>query len=579
MASFHDTVDLERALLKVVTSSIIMARTYLHQGREEMFTSDPRKFIFALAVQSLNEANSLLTRQIYEYEVMSRQLDEADFVGEWNMIDGVATGDPPEALIAKIKEADVGRKVLKVSEEAIEMLSNVRIKDAAAFLKREAMMVGSLNKADRPMVPLSDISIRMALYQDRLKHPEKYSGLKIGFPTFDRWTGGLFPGELTLIAGITGIGKSTICRVIAKGITTLNGAKNVLHIANEEYLEQVQYKYDALFMGFEYNDFKQARLGDEALDRWQKFMQKGMQESGIGQIFIKEVPAFTDVSLVEQQFRTLENRGIPIHAIIIDHLPHVKPIEAAWGENDERFKAAADCKELARALRLPVVTPTQAATEVEKKQASGKRAGKLDVYGSKGQVHVANTFLIITYKGTDDTQTAVEEPCRDVYWLCDAKKNRDGPPFYFTAKHRVKDGMVEEVSDPRKKPAKDAVDGVNAVVGEAEAESKKATPTSPTTVSPIPSIPRPRDAQMEFVEAIEGTITEDDGEAGGEASGSEVQQGIDDVLAEAEKAPEKATPEKTTPEKAPEKTEATYPTVPKSVLNRIRMSRNKGHGV
>jgi replicative DNA helicase len=532
MSSFHDTVDLERAFLKAVTSSIIMARSYIHQGREEMFTSDPRKFIFVLATMSLNDANSLLTRQVYEYEVRSRAIDEADFIGEWNMIDGVSSADSPEALLAKIRDADTGRKALRLSEDAIDMLSKGRIKEAVAFLKREAMMIGGSDKGDRPMLPLSDMTLRINLYKDRLEHPEKYQGLKIGFPTFDKFTGGLFPGELTLIAGVTGLGKSTLCRAIARNIVTLNGAKNVLHVANEEYLEQVQYKYDALFMGFSYSDFKQARLSEDALDRWQKFMQKEMKESGAGQIFVKEVPAFTDVSLVEQQFRILENRGIPIHAIVIDHLPHVKPIEEAWGENDERFKAAVDCKELARALRVPVVTPTQAATEVEKKQTAGKRAGKLDVYGSKGQVHVANTFLIITYRGTDDTQQDLEDYLRDVYWLCDAKKNRDGPPFYFMAKHRVRDGFVEEIVDPSKKPHKEAADGVNSALAEAEGNDKAPTATALPAASNAPSNLNTglRDAQMAFVEAIEGNLEGEDEVPA--VSGLE-SQGIDSILSEA----------------------------------------------
>jgi len=143
----------------------------------------------------------------------------------------------------------------------------------------------------------------------------------------------------------------------------------------------------------------------------------------------------------------LEMQGIPIHVVIIDHLPHIRPIEKAWNENDERAKAAADVKQLAKDLNVALVIPTQAATEVEEKQMKGKRAGRLDVYGSKGQIHVANVFLIITFKGIDEKQTGVEEWEKDVFWLVDCKKNRDGPPFWFSAKHLVREGRVIEVFD------------------------------------------------------------------------------------------------------------------------------------
>jgi replicative DNA helicase len=518
MASFNDTVDLERAYLKSITSSVIMARTYLHQGKEEMFTSDPRKVIFELATAAMADSNSILTKKVFEYEIGARVSDNdaADFICEWNMMEALTSFEAPEALLSKLKEANTGRMTLKVSEEVVEMLTNGRIQDAVAHLKREAMMLGG-TKEDRPVVNLTDIDARIKIIRDKQQNPQKYQGLKTGLATFDAKTGGLFAGELTLIAGITGLGKSTICRSIAVGLVTLNGAKNVLHIANEEYLEQVQYKYDAVLTGIPYQDFKFANITDEALDRWQKFMQQDMKQAGRGQIFVKEVPAFTDVSLVEQQFRILENRGIPIHAIIIDHLPHVKPIQQAWGENDERAKAATDCKELAKILRVPVITPTQASTDVEKKQMSGKRAGKLDVYGSKGQIHVANTFMIITYKGTDDTQVDLQDYERDVFWLCDAKKNRDGSPFYFMAKHMVKIGRVIEVDDPGKKPAKEAVDAVTAALKAAgEAGKPKVAPAAPTApvAAPTPPTAIPavlpvaktglRDASMEAMEAIEG---------------------------------------------------------------------------
>ena len=514
--SFSDTVDLERAYLKAVTTSIMMARTYLHQGKEEFFTSEERKFIFAFATNSLNDSSSLLTKAIFEYEVNSRMEESpaANFIGEWNMVEGSDLEDPPEAILAKLRDAGLGRKALELSTDVIELLGKGDITEAVSRLKREAMMLGG-QRDDRPMAALTDIEARFKLIRDKQAHPEKYRGLKIGFETFDKVTGGLYPGEMTLIAGITGLGKSTICRSIAHGLTTLNGVKNVLHIANEEYLEQVQHKYDSVLTGIPYMDFKRATISEENLDRWQKYMQKEMMDTGRGQIFTKEVAAFSSIDVIEQQFRILENRGIPIHAIIIDHLPNVKPMQPAWGENDETKKAAVDCKELARWLKVATIVPTQAATDVEKKQMAGKRAGKLDVFGSKGQIHVANTFLILTYKGTDDTQLDVEERDRDVFWLCDVKKQRDGPPFFFYAKHLVHSGKIIEIVDPSKKATKEAKDAADANLKEAGEKTAKAAlpcpPAATPTVAPV-VLAGTRDSSMKALAALDGDEEEEDEE-------------------------------------------------------------------
>jgi hypothetical protein len=132
----------------------------------------------------------------------------------------------------------------------------------------------------------------------------------------------------------------------------------------------------------------------------------------------------------------------------------MKPVQKAYGENNEREKVAAEVKELARELNVPVVIPTQAATQVEEKQMKGKRANKLDVYGSKAQIHHANSFFIITFLGKDSKKknpdgSAIPDYQRDVFLLADVKKNRDGPCFSFKLCHEVKSGRMTEVDiDP-----------------------------------------------------------------------------------------------------------------------------------
>ena len=445
MPSFDYTVDLERALLKLITSSAMICRMYIHRLSEDMFSSIERKFIFSIALDAFNKTKAHLTRNVFQYEVGSRvgEKDSVFFIGEWDIIENLEVQETPDILIDKLKEANVGRQVLKLGQELVSYLEGGQISEAVNHLKRTSVNIG-MTRGDKPVVELTDFETRKTMILDKRAHPEKYLGIKTGFATFDKYTGGLFKGELTLFAGLTGVGKSTLVKQLEKGIVTLNSNKNVLHIANEEYLEQVQHKFDANFTGTPYLDFKLARITDADMARWEEMMRNWKH----GRIFLKEVPAFTDVTIIEQAYEQLVNKGFHIDTIIIDHLPNIKSIQQAWNENDELKKAAADCKELARSLHVPVVVPTQAATAVADKQVAGKRAGQLDVFGSKGQVHVANTFVIITETGKDDEQTDRAEWERDVFWLCDCKKNRDGSKFWFKAKHYVRIGRIEEIADP-----------------------------------------------------------------------------------------------------------------------------------
>jgi hypothetical protein len=353
-------------------------------------------------------------------------------------------------------------------------------------------------------------------------------------------TGGLFPKELTVIAGLTGIGKSTIVRAIQRGVIFCNQNKNVLHIANEESLEQVQHKFDAGLTGIPYRDFKLATITDSGIKEWTDFMDINMRQPGVGKIFVREVPAFTDVTLVEEAYRELEAMGIKIHVIVIDHLPHVKPIQQAWGENDERAKSAADCKEIARWCNCSVVVPTQAATVVDAKQMKGKRAGNLDVYGSKAQVHVANTFIIITEKGKDEKQIDREEFERDVFWLVDVKKARDGAKFWFGVRHHVLVGRITEE-----------------ILAGKSAAAAAATPAPNPTATAAPAVGI---GAGDDDEVAEDTVDEEPGQ-------EEAAPGPD----EAAPAPE-ANEE---PEEPDEPEESPVKTAPKSFFARWRKSREK----
>jgi len=498
MSSFTQTRELERSLMKLLTGSVMLAKLNMTKVKVEWFTSPERKFIVGAMMEVMKTSKAILTRSVFEYMVGAQVSDSerSTYISEWNFIEALTTNENIEVLISKLEEARVGQEVLGMAEEVAELLEEGRVVDALAALKMKAVTIGGASVEDRPVIEITDYQHRLDLIKDKQAHPEKYRGMKIGFDSFDNNTGGIFINELLLIAGITGLGKSTLVKQICSNIVRLNPGKNVLHIANEEHLEQVEFKYDSNLSGVHYRNFKLADITEEEVEKWtdgMHRMKEKVEEGKAGRIFVKEVPAFTDATLIEQTYRELEQRGIKIHVIVIDHLPHLKPIQQAWGENDERSKAASDCKELARSLHTAVIVPTQAATEVEEKQNKGRRAGKLDVYGSKGQIHVSNTFMIITSKGADESQIVgkdVEQEWeRDVYWLCDIKKQRDGAPFWFHAKHFVKNGRVIEVKeDDMSKPVgkdKDDEDAaINDVINNAEPDKPDETDEPKSTVEP-----------------------------------------------------------------------------------------------
>ena len=443
--SFKSTVEIERQLLKSVLMSEISTQTHLHKFIPEYFTNKERRFLRDCIKQNWLDNKNTLSKSVYEY-LVNNQITESErqyYQAEWNFVSNVEPSHDIESLLSCVKRAQKQRDILSLAEEAVTLAGDGKIEDAVNKIRNGSAKLSTSEHSSK-LVNLTDYKERLGIIHDKKTYPDKYLGIKTGFNKFDNLTGGLFHGELTLISALTGLGKSTFMKAIGAGVLLNNKNRNVLHVCNEEHMLQVQMKYDSLLTNIPYMDFKRAYITDEQIAKWEITMGVGLKKADRGQLFILEIPAFTDVSLIEEAIISLKNQGIIIDVVILDHLPLLKPKEAAWSEHDETGKSASDCKELARAYHCSVITATQAATVMEAKQDKGKRAGKMDVYGSKEQVHNANTSLAITKIGVDQSQVGVEAHERDTFWRVDVVKNRDGACFDFRCRHKVKVGRVIE---------------------------------------------------------------------------------------------------------------------------------------
>jgi len=168
-------------------------------------------------------------------------------------------------------------------------------------------------------------------------------------------------------------------------------------------------------------------------------------------LFIKDIGQHSTVAEIHRAYAELEQIGFKIHVIILDYMDHMSPMQKAFSENDEQAKVAKDCKGMCVEFNLPLVTATQAATSVAKKEEKGHRFGRQDVYGSKRRVHASNTFIGIMQKRFDDTQIANKDgsggdrediDACDRLLLAEVCKNRDNRNFVFKIRHCVKTGRV-----------------------------------------------------------------------------------------------------------------------------------------
>jgi replicative DNA helicase len=450
MATLFDTTDIERSLLKLFISSKSLARREFHRVEQDWFTSPERQVIFEMAKEYFERSKTLLTRKIFSYELDKdrTETDRSYYVAEWNMIVNTEVSESSEALIDLMRDAFHGRQSMGICEEVMQSLERGDVVKAVATLKSKSIEIDSAI-GDRPVVSLADYERRKQHLLDRMSNPDKYKGMHTDFNTFDRHTGGLFPAEFTLIAAVTGVGKSTLMKMIEFNL--VRQGYNCLHITNEESQEQVETKFDSLISEVEYLSFKRAgltdaRFGFSELKKWEESLHP-MVEGKCGVIYIKEIPQWANAQDVERVFVELQQKGVRIDVVFVDYMDMMMPVQRSWSEYDEQGKVAADLKGLAVTLHVPLISATQAATIVEEKQNKGSHFGKLDVYGSKRKIHHSNTFMGIMRREKNEANGHEGDWESDVFWDIEVKKNRDGPPFVFPVLQTVKTGRVVETTE------------------------------------------------------------------------------------------------------------------------------------
>ena len=99
-------------------------------------------------------------------------------------------------------------------------------------------------------------------FLDAEQHPEKYKGINVGFDGFDKLTGGLVGGTVTLIIGGWKSAKSVLSMNMAHNVATSDFntkrvGKRVLYHVNEGRFELNQARLSILCDGNQLYSFKQ----------------------------------------------------------------------------------------------------------------------------------------------------------------------------------------------------------------------------------------------------------------------------------------------------------------------------------
>ena len=227
---------------------------------------------------------------------------------------------------------------------------------------------------------------RLTAYEERVANPEQAWGLLTGFEPLDEATKGLKNGDLLVIGGRHGSGKSIISLVIAKNIykgVKHQPPKNVLLISLEMPKEQYELRLDASYANLPMDSIELGTLNEEQASHYKAQLLEQQQKTNW--LYIVDTVKCNALT-IEAELQAIMHQFDP-DVLIVDYIGLMKANERQKSDHEEQALVVEELRAIARTYKIPVITPVQLNRDKNKdREKSTQRLSRSDNIGATADV-------------------------------------------------------------------------------------------------------------------------------------------------------------------------------------------------
>ena len=345
----------------------------LDKVRDSDFYKEAHKHIFRM-IQSLYLDNQPIDAITVAARLKKENLLDAAGGPAYltEMINFVSTAANVEHYAAIVREKSVLRQLITVGTDIVgsafsEKRSAEEILDAAESTLYKVSELGTA----KGFTPISELVHPMLETLEKLHANKKdVPGLRTGFDEFDKYTAGLQPAELILLAARPSMGKTALGLNIVENVGLVD-KKPVAMFSLEMSKEQLMLR---LLCSAAQVDSHKTRQGYIASQSWSKLTTVAAK--------IAEAPIYIDdsssLSVMELRTRArrlateLKVQGKELSLIVIDYIQMMRGVGRAESRQQEMAEISRSLKGLARDLNVPVIALSQLSRKTEEKGREGK---------------------------------------------------------------------------------------------------------------------------------------------------------------------------------------------------------------
>lgn len=298
--------------------------------------------------------------------------------------------------LASVRE--VMRQALKVAAEGSEPMD-----DVADYLDRAGSVLAQITErrsSDMRVTSLSDaLDASYAALAVRQERGQSLLGHACGMPVLDHALGGFVPGDLIVIAGRPGMGKTALANTIKLGIAQ-STKRPVLSLELEMTGEQLTHRLLASEGGVNLRRIRSAQL---SADELRHLAITADELARLPVYFIERRD--TRISELRREAKRLAREKGQLALVLVDYLQIARSEARAQQREREVAEISGALKSLAGELRCPVVALSQLNRGIESRAGQDRRPRLSDLRESGAIEQDADTVIFIHREEVYDQNT------------------------------------------------------------------------------------------------------------------------------------------------------------------------------
>lgn len=204
---------------------------------------------------------------------------------------------------------------------------------------------------------LADALVEVVVQADAILHKKHTAGLLTGLVEFDETIGGLFDGELVILAARPRVGKTALACEIARHVA---GHGRLVYFASLE-MADTELVTRMLCSEADVNS-RRIRTGTLTVEDMTALAEASYVMAG-AQLLIHDRPGLS-VADVRRTCRRLRKKDLAL--VVVDYLQRITPADKKLKRYEQVAQIAKDLKTLARELSIPVICLAQLGRDAEK---------------------------------------------------------------------------------------------------------------------------------------------------------------------------------------------------------------------